>query len=140
MALARPGTGARPAVASTPQTWRDGPHPLVDEQRALADFPHNVDLKLGGRVQAGETSRFSSNALVAIGFRTYNPDTARVFPAIAAPGVPSISMTDRLLSPTVAGATVVFEIPDMPEPSPRTMVAPMCLAQTLVAGLTRTAD
>ncbi|HWK97272.1 MAG TPA: MurR/RpiR family transcriptional regulator, partial [Pseudolabrys sp.] len=78
------------------------------------------------------------DALVAISFNTYNPDTAHFFPEIAALGVPAISITDSLLSPIVAGATVVFEIPDMPEPSLRTMVAPMCLAQTLAVGLTLT--
>jgi hypothetical protein len=36
----------------------------------------------------------------------------------------------------VTGANVVFELPDMPEAVLRTMVAPMCLVQTLAVGLT----
>jgi len=78
------------------------------------------------------------DALVAISFRTYNPDTAKVFPEIVALGVPTITITDSLLSPIVDGAEIVFEIPDMPEAALRTMVAPMCLAQTLAVGLTLT--
>lgn len=88
--------------------------------------------------QASQTT--PEDALVAISFRTYNPDTAKVYPEIVARGVPTITITDSLLSPIVEGATVVFEIPDMPEPSLRTMVAPMCLAQTLAVGLTLTID
>ena len=81
-----------------------------------------------------------SDVLVAISFRTYNPDTARIFPELAARGVPAISITDSLLSPIVEGATVTFEIPDMPEAALRTMVAPMCLAQALAVGLSLTLD
>lgn len=95
---------------------------------------------LGSAIMDEASQATPQDALVAISFRTYNPDTAKVFPEIVALGVPAITITDSLLSPIVAGATVVFEIPDMPEPSLRTMVAPMCLAQTLAVGLTLTAD
>lgn len=80
------------------------------------------------------------DALVAISFKTYNPDTARLFPELVAKGIPAIAITDSLLSPIVEGATVVFEIPDMPEAALRTMVAPMCLAQSLAVGLTLKLD
>ena len=49
-------------------------------------------------------------------------------------------MTDSLLSPIVTGAAVAFEIPDMPEAALRTMVAPMCLVQSLAVGLTLALD
>ena len=80
------------------------------------------------------------DALIAISFKTYNPDTARMFPELIARGVPAVSITDSLLSPIVEGADVVFEIPDMPEAALRTMVAPMCLAQSLAVGLTLALD
>ena len=80
------------------------------------------------------------DALVAISFRTYNPDTVKLFPTLVARGIPAIAITDSLLSPIVKGATVTFEIPDMPEAALRTMVAPMCLAQTLAVGLTLSLD
>ena len=80
------------------------------------------------------------NALVAISFRNYYPDTARLFPELVARRVPAISITDSLLSPIVEGATVVFEIQDMPEPALRTLAAPMCLVQALAIGLDLAAD
>jgi len=44
------------------------------------------------------------------------------------------------LSPIVEGATVVFEIQDMPEPALRPLVAPMCLVQAFAIGLDLAAD
>ena len=95
---------------------------------------------LGSAILDQASQATTSDALVAISFRTYNPDTVRIFPEIVARGVPAITITDSLLSPIVQESTVVFEIPDMPEAALRTMVAPMCLAQALAVGLTLTAD
>ena len=58
----------------------------------------------------------------------------------ASTNVPAISITDSLLSPIVQGASVVFEIQDMPEPALRTLVAPMCLVQALAIGMDLAAD
>jgi len=80
------------------------------------------------------------DALIAISFKTYNPDTVRLFPVLVARGLPAVAITDSLLSPIVEGADVVFEIPDMPEAALRTMVGPMCLAQSLAVGLTLALD
>ena len=76
------------------------------------------------------------DVMIAISFRPYNPETVQLLPEFVARGVPAIVVTDSLLSPIVNGAEVVFEIPDMPEAALRTMVAPMCLAQSLAVGLT----
>jgi DNA-binding MurR/RpiR family transcriptional regulator len=80
------------------------------------------------------------DAVIAISFRPYNRDTVQVFPDFLARGVPGIAVTDSLLSPIVSGAEVAFEIPDMPEAALRTMVAPMCLVQSLAVGLTLALD
>jgi len=80
----------------------------------------------------------SEDALVAISFRNYYPDTARLFPELVADGF--LRSTDSLLSPIVEGATVVFEIQDMPDPALRPLVAPMCLVQALAIGLDLAAD
>ena len=95
---------------------------------------------LGGALADQAIAASARDVLVAISFRTYNPDTARLFPQLVARRIPAIAITDSLLSPIVEGAAVTFEIPDMPEAALRTMVAPMCLAQTLAVGLTLTAD
>ena len=80
------------------------------------------------------------DAVIAISFRPYNRDTVQLFPDFLARGVPGIAVTDSLLSPIVTGAEVAFEIPDMPEAALRTMVAPMCLVQSLAVGLTLALD
>ena len=90
-----------------------------------------------GDQSAGATK---SDALVAISFKPYNAETARLFPELTMRGVPGIAITDSLLSPIVDHASVVFEIPDMPEAALRTMVAPMCLVQSLAVGLTLALD
>jgi DNA-binding MurR/RpiR family transcriptional regulator len=95
---------------------------------------------IGGSIGEQSHAATSDDALVAISFRNYYPDTARVFPELVARGVPAIAITDSLLSPIVAGAQVVFEIQDMPEPALRTLVAPMCLVQALAIGLDLAAD
>jgi DNA-binding MurR/RpiR family transcriptional regulator len=95
---------------------------------------------MGGSIREQSHPATSEDALVAISFRNYYPDTARLFPELVARRVPAISITDSLLSPIVEGATVVFEIQDMPEPALRTLVAPMCLVQALAIGLDLAAD
>jgi DNA-binding MurR/RpiR family transcriptional regulator len=95
---------------------------------------------IGGSIHEQSHPASSDDAVVAISFRTYYPDTARLFPELVARNVPAISITDSLLSPIVEGASVVFEIQDMPEPALRTLVAPMCLVQALAIGLDLAAD
>ena len=95
---------------------------------------------LGSALGEQAASATPQDALIAISFKTYNPDTARLFPDLVARKVPAVSITDSLLSPIVEGAQVVFELPDMPEAALRTMVAPMCLAQSLAVGLTLALD
>ncbi len=95
---------------------------------------------IGGSIHEQSHPAGPEDALVAISFRNYYPDTARLFPELVARGVPAISITDSLLSPIVEGARVVFEIQDMPEPALRTLVAPMCLVQALAIGLDLAAD
>ena len=95
---------------------------------------------LGSALEEQAVVATPRDALIAISFKGYNRDTARIFPEIVARGLPAVSITDSLLSPIVEGAEVVFEIPDMPEAALRTMVAPMCLAQSLAVGLTLAQD
>lgn len=89
----------------------------------------------GGSIGEQSHAAGDRDALVAISFPSYYPDTARIFPELVARGVPAIAITDSLLSPIARGARLVFEIPDMPEAALRTLVAPMCLVQTLAIGL-----
>jgi DNA-binding MurR/RpiR family transcriptional regulator len=94
----------------------------------------------GSAIEEQAVAAAPKDALIAISFKSYNRDTVRLFPELVARGLPAVSITDSLLSPIVEGATVVFEIPDMPEAALRTMVAPMCLAQSIAVGLTLAQD
>ncbi len=95
---------------------------------------------LGSALGEQVNSATPQDALIAISFKTDNPETRRLFPELVARKVPAVVITDSLLSPLVEGAKVVFEIPDMPEAALRTMVAPMCLVQSIAVALTLTRD
>jgi DNA-binding MurR/RpiR family transcriptional regulator len=95
---------------------------------------------LGGSIGEQSHAATSDDALVAISFRNYYPETARLFPELILRGVPAIAITDSLLSPIAQGAKIIFEIADMPEPVLRTLVAPICLVQALAIGLDLAAD
>jgi DNA-binding MurR/RpiR family transcriptional regulator len=95
---------------------------------------------LGSALGEQASSATLQDVLIAISFKAYNPDTRRLYPELVARKVPAVVITDSLLSPLVEGAKVVFEMPDMPEAALRTMVAPMCLAQSIAVGLTLTHD
>ncbi|AVO47208.1 MurR/RpiR family transcriptional regulator [Phreatobacter cathodiphilus] len=90
---------------------------------------------IGGSIGEQSHAATREDALIAVSFRNYYPDTARLFPELVARGVPAIAITDSLLGPITEGASVVFEIHDMPEPALRTLVAPMCLVQAIAVGL-----
>ncbi len=90
---------------------------------------------IGGAIGEQSHAATEEDALIAVSFRNYYPDTARVFAELVGRGVPAISITDSLLSPIARGAQVIFEIEDMPEPALRTLVAPMCLVQALAISL-----
>jgi DNA-binding MurR/RpiR family transcriptional regulator len=71
----------------------------------------------------------------------YNRDTVRKLSRARGPGIAGCVDRSQPAQPRSSrGAKVVFEIPDMPEAALRTMVAPMCLAQSIAVGLTLAQD
>ncbi len=75
------------------------------------------------------------DAVVAVSFRSYSPEVVEAVAERAAAGVPVVAVTDSPLSPLAANATVCFEIADPEKPAFRSLVAPLCLAQSLVVSL-----
>ena len=73
--------------------------------------------------------------------RRSNPPSQKRFGGACQVGA-KITPESRLIDQRAKteGATVVFEIQDMPEPALRTLVAPMCLVQALAIGLDLAAD
>lgn len=80
------------------------------------------------------------DAIVAVSFRSYSPQVAENVAERADAGVPVIAITDSPLSPLAPPATVCFEIADNEKQTFRGLVAPICLAQTLVVGLSDLLD
>ena len=73
-----------------------------------------------------------SDALVAISFKDYAQDVVAIVEDCRARDVPVVAITDSPVSPIARDAAAFFETEDdMTQPF-RSLVAPMCLAQTLV--------
>ncbi|MBT3360786.1 MAG: MurR/RpiR family transcriptional regulator [Rhodospirillales bacterium] len=95
---------------------------------------------VGGMLTRHIRQATPKDAIVAISFRSYSPRVAENVGERADAGVPVIAITDSPLSPLAAPATVCFEIADNEKLTFRGLVGPMCLAQTLVVGLSDRLD
>jgi DNA-binding MurR/RpiR family transcriptional regulator len=73
--------------------------------------------------------------LIAVSFRNYTPETVDIAAECRSRGVPVISITDTPLSPLVRSATVAFELGDDSGRPFRSLVEPLCLAQSLVVSV-----
>lgn len=102
--------------------------------RRLDLSAHLVD-GVGGttRLQAGAASR--RDALVAISFKDYSPDVVSLAQDLKERGLAVIAITDGPLSPLAAVASIAFELHEDETHAFRSLVAPMCLAQSLVVAL-----
>lgn len=75
------------------------------------------------------------DVLLAASFPPFSPQVAGAFVACHQRGVPTIAMTDSPVSPLALEASVAFHIKQQEEGTFRSLVAPMCLAQSLVVAL-----
>lgn len=75
------------------------------------------------------------DAIIAVSFRSYAPNVVENVAERADAGVPVIAITDSPLSPLAPKATICFELADPEKHAFRSLVAPMCLAQSLVVSL-----
>ena len=87
---------------------------------------------IGGltREQARLISR--TDVVIAISFKEYSQEVVAVTADCKARNVPVIAITDSPLSPIARNAAVAFETGDDAAQPFRSLVAPICLAQTLV--------
>ena len=99
------------------------------EQRA-----HLLD-GIGGMLPQQVAVVRDCDVLMATSFPPFSPQVAEVFVACHERGVPTIAITDSPVSPLALEATVAFHIKQQEEGSFRSLVAPMCLAQSLVVAL-----
>lgn len=89
----------------------------------------------GGLLLAQAQTMGPEDALFAISFQSYAPETVDVVRQMAGKQIPVIAMTDSLLSPIAPYATVCFEIHEAEVRTFRSLTTSLCLAQTLVVGL-----
>jgi len=90
---------------------------------------------LGGMVQPQAALLGKGDLLVAISFKEYSPDVVEIVRDARARGVDIVAMTDSALSPIAAGALAALEVSEGPDTPFRSLVAPMCFAQSLVVAL-----
>ncbi len=73
--------------------------------------------------------------LVAVSFRNYTPEAVDIANECHGRGVPVIAITDGPLSPLGRSAAVAFELGDDSSRPFRSLVEPLCLAQSLVVSV-----
>lgn len=88
----------------------------------------------GGMLKYQTTRCRPDDVVIAVSFAPYTEDVVETVKDLAGRGIPVISITDSPLSPLAAVSEVCFEVPQE-EFAFRSLVAPMCLAQTIVVGL-----
>ncbi|MCJ8323973.1 MAG: MurR/RpiR family transcriptional regulator [Rhizobiales bacterium] len=77
----------------------------------------------------------ADDVVIAISFAPYTPIIAELVTSMASKGLKIISITDSPVSPLAANSAVSFEIQEASEQAFRSLVAPLCLAQSLVVGV-----
>jgi DNA-binding MurR/RpiR family transcriptional regulator len=104
---------------------------------ALARLDLRVHLLdgIGGLLHEEARAAGKDDALVAVSFKEYSLDVVSIVEEAAARGVRVVALTDSPLSPIARHAAVSFEIDQSPSLPFRSLVAPMCLAQSLVVAL-----
>ena len=90
----------------------------------------------GMQVQRQQAELASAgDALIAVSFRPYTPLVVEIAAEKKEKGVPVIAITDSPLSPLAEHATVLLEVQEDGERIFLSLIAPMCLAQTLMVSL-----
>ena len=90
---------------------------------------------IGGLLHEEARAAAKDDVLIAVSFKEYSRDVAAIVEEAVARGVKIVALTDSPLSPIARQASVSFEVDQSPALPFRSLVAPMCLAQSLVVAL-----
>jgi len=90
---------------------------------------------VGGMLGQQAKNIRQQDAIIVISFPPYSPTVVEMLAEQSQRGVTTVSITDSAVSPIAMEATVTFSIKQQEERAFRSLVAPMCLAQSLVVGL-----
>jgi DNA-binding MurR/RpiR family transcriptional regulator len=102
---------------------------------------NRLDLKsslldgVGGFMRHRVRAATKRDALVVVSFKDYSPDVVEIATELARRDVSVIVITDNALGPFAKIAKVSFEIGELRSRPFRSLVAPICLAQSLVVSL-----
>lgn len=86
----------------------------------------------GGLMQQQAAQARPSDTILAISFTPYSQDVIDIALERSEAGVPIVGITDSPLSPLAMAASVFLEVPHQGDQPFRSLVAPLCLAQTLM--------
>ncbi len=90
---------------------------------------------VGGLLRQQADLVTAKDAVIAVSFHPYSPMVVDIVTERSEKGVPIVAITDSPLSPLALEGRVAFEIRDNRQRPFRSLVAPMCLAQSLVDSL-----
>lgn len=90
---------------------------------------------LGGMLRQQTRNIRLQDAVIVVSFPPYSPTVVDLLSEQHRRGVATVAITDSPISPIALEATVAFGIKQQEEQAFRSLVAPMCLAQSLVVGM-----
>ena len=95
---------------------------------------HLLD-SIGGMLAEQVHTMAPGDALIAVSYKPYAPETLKVAQAARDAGIPIVAITDNPLSPLAPLAEISFEVEEAQVQDFRSLTASMCLAMSLVVGL-----
>ena len=90
---------------------------------------------VGGMVREQARAIRAGDALIAVSFRNYSPEVIELAAEAHRRGVPVVVVTDSAVSPLARNASVSFDLGDASDRPFRSLVEPLCLAQSLVVSV-----
>jgi DNA-binding MurR/RpiR family transcriptional regulator len=90
---------------------------------------------VGGMVREQARGIRAGDALIAVSFRNYSPEVIELAAETFRRAVPVVVITDSAVSPLARSATVAFDLGDASDRPFRSLVEPLCLAQSLVVSV-----
>jgi DNA-binding MurR/RpiR family transcriptional regulator len=90
---------------------------------------------VGGMVREQARAIKPGDVLVAVSFRNYSPDVIELAAEVHRRGVAVVVITDSAVSPLARSASVAFDLGDASDRPFRSLVEPLCLAQSLVVSV-----
>ncbi|MCY7387165.1 MAG: MurR/RpiR family transcriptional regulator [Burkholderiales bacterium] len=99
------------------------------------ELPVSLMDGVGGMVRDQALGIREGDVLIAVSFRNYSPDVIALAAECKKRGVAVIVITDSTVSPLQRYATVAFDLGDHGDQPFRSLVEPMCLAQSLVVSI-----